>query len=57
MRGAYVADAGTTLKVVDAQGHRRPLLQVGQWVVLSGKLRGLEGQILELSGCRLLPTP
>lgn len=53
-RGAYLAEAGATLMVADATGARRPLMQIGESVELTGTLRGLKGSTIELAGCRVL---
>ncbi|MCS7089790.1 MAG: hypothetical protein RMN51_01255 [Verrucomicrobiota bacterium] len=53
-RGVYVAEAGATLMVVDASGRRRPHLRLGQTIELMGRLRSVNTQLLEMTGCRLV---
>lgn len=57
IRGAYVAQGGTTLMIADASGQRRPLLRLGDMVTLEGRVKGLQGNVVEMTGCRLLSPP
>jgi len=57
IRGAYVAQGGTVLMVADASGQRRPLLRLGDTATVEGRVKGLRGNVVEMSGCRLLPRP
>jgi len=57
LRGVYLAQAGTVLMLADESGHRRPLLRIGDTALLEGRVKGLEGQVVEMTGCRLLPSP
>jgi len=57
LRGVYTAEAGTVLMAVHRSGSRRPFLRLGQEVLLTGKIRGLKGQVIELTGCRLSNAP
>lgn len=57
LRGVYTAEAGTVLMAVHRSGSRRPLLRLGQEVLLSAKVRGLKGQVIELTGGRLVAAP
>ena len=56
LRGVYLAQAGTVLMIADESGRRRPLLRIGDRVLLQGRVKGLEGQVVEMTGCRLLSS-
>lgn len=53
----YTAKGGTELVGVLGGGARTTLAKVGQVVQLTGRCRGIEGQIVELSGCVWPPAP